>query len=219
MAGCDALNPHNQITQKKKIMATKKEESAITINVFGKMNTNEIRYFGTPYNIRNNCQIGQWAKNEQEFLGNTLDMAIIQTQKMYGKLGKSTSRWLQIFFIAAPNETKAPANFVCVTYLKTRSLSEFGQTIIELMMDGEPALGIFTGNFQRHSNELGNYYSVKFTWRKRTEEEMDQLKLIASFLQTEPILQDPGLPETMFAINSEEDITSAKKALENISQI
>jgi hypothetical protein len=200
-------------------MATKKEESAITINVFGQIKPNEIRYFGTPYNIRNNCQVGQWAKNEQEFLGNTLDMAIIHTQEMYGKLGKSTSRWLQIFFIAAPNEDKAPNNYVCVTYLKTRSLSEFGQKIIELMMNGEPAIGIFTGSFQRHSNEMGNYYSVKFDWRQRTEEELPQLKLIAEFLNTEPILRDPGLPETMFPISSDENITAAKKTLENMSQI
>lgn len=200
-------------------MATKKDEPAITINVFGRLKSNEVRYFGTPYNIRNNCQVGQWAKNEEEFLGNTLEMAIIHTQEMYGRLGKSTSRWLQIFFIPAPSETKAPANYVCVTYLKTRSLSDFGQKIIELMMNGEPALGIFTGSFQRHSNELGNYYSVKFSWRERTPEELPQLKLIAEFLSTTPLLRDPGLPETMFPVNSDEEIAAAKKVLGNMSQI
>lgn len=197
-------------------MTAKKESSEITINVFGQLKTNEIRYFGTPYNIRNNCQVGQWAKNEEEFLGNSLDMGVIHTQEMYGRLGKTTGRWLQIFFVPAPEEEKAPQNYVCVTYIKTRSLSDFSQKIIELMMNGEPAMGIFTGSFQRHTNDLGNYYSVKFSWRERTDGEMAQLRLIADFLQTLPVLRDPGLPETMFAISSDEDIEIAKATLRDM---
>jgi hypothetical protein len=200
-------------------MATKKDESAITINVFGQLKKDEIRFFGTPYNIRNNCQVGQWAKSETEFLGNSLEISIIHTQEYFGKLGKTQPcRWLQVFFIPAPKENKAPNNYVCVTYLKTRSLSEFGQKIIELMMNGEPALGIFTGNFERHSGELGNYFSVKFDWRERTEEEKPQLALIAQFLNTMPLLRDTGLPETMFAVNGDEDIEAARNALKIMEQ-
>lgn len=199
-------------------MTTKKDNSAITVNIFGQLKKDEIRYFGTPYNIRNNCQIGQWAKDEETFLGNSLDMAIIHTQEFYGRLGKTTSRWMQVFFIPAPSETKAPQNYVCVTYLKTRSLSQFGQTIIELMEKGEPGMGIFTAEFQRHNGDLGNYYSVKFDWRERTPEELPQLQLIANFLNTMPLLRDTGLPETMFAVNGDEDIEAAKNALKLMEQ-
>jgi hypothetical protein len=201
-------------------MATKKDDSAIAINVFGQLKTDEIRFFGTPYNIRNNCQVGQWAKDEENFLGNSLEMAIIHTQEMYGRLGKSTGRWLQVFFIPAPSETKAPHNYVkaphnyvCVTYIKTRSLSQFGQKIIELMMNGEPAMGIFTGSFQRHTSDLGNYFSVKFDWRERTAEEMTQLRLIAEFLNTMPVFRDSGLPSTMFPVHSDEDVERAREML------
>lgn len=181
-------------------MASKSTESAIELKVFGKLATEQINFFKPPYNIRNNCQVGQWAKSEDDFIGASLDIAIIGTAEFYGKLGKSTGNWLQIWFIAAPSETKIPKNVVCVTYIKTRSLSAFGQTIIELLGNGDPALGIFTGSFQKHSNDYGNYYSLKFTWRKRTEEESFQLKLIADFLKSNPILEDTGLPKTMIKV-------------------
>lgn len=176
------------------------ESSAIELKVFGKLATEQINFFKPPYNVRNNCQVGQWAKTEDDFIGNSLDIAIIGTQEYYGKLGKSTGNWLQIWFIAAPTESKIPKNVVCVTYIKTRSLSAFGQTIIELMSNGDPAVGIFTGSFAKHSNDYGNYSSVKFAWRERTEEEKPQLKLIANFLSTAPILEDTGLPKTMVKV-------------------
>lgn len=185
-----------------KIMATKTtENTAIVKSIFGTLATESINYFKPPYNVRNNCQVGQWAKSEDDFIGNSIEIAIIDTQEYYGKLGKSTSNWLQIFFIAAPSETKLPKNVVCVTYLKTRSLSSFGQKIIELLSSTNPAEGIFTGSFQKHTNDLGNYYSVKFDWRERVEEEKPQLKMIADFLRTlgSP-LEDNGLPPTMIKV-------------------
>jgi hypothetical protein len=178
----------------------KNNSSAIELKVFGKLMTEQINFFKPPYNVRNNCQIGQWAKTEDDFIGNSLDIAIIGTNEFYGKLGKSTGNWLQIWFVAAPTETKLPKNVVCCTYIKTRSLAQFGQTIIELMSNGEPATGIFTGSFQKHSNDYGTYASVKFDWRERTEDEKAQLILIAGFLATAPILEDTGLPKTMVKV-------------------
>lgn len=184
-------------------MANKSTENAIvkSISVFGQLMTEQINFFKPPYNIRNNCQVGQWAKGDDDFIGNSIEIAIIGTQEMYGKLGKSTSNWLQVFFVAAPSETKIPQNVVCCTYLKTRSLSSFGQKIIELLSSTNPAEGIFIGSFLKHSNDLGNYYSVKFDWRIRSEEEKPQLKLIADFLGTlgSP-LEDNGLPATMIKV-------------------
>lgn len=180
------------------------ETTAIELKVFGKLATETVNFFKPPYNVRNNCQVGQWAKSENEFISNSLDIAIIGTNEFYGKLGKSTGNWLQIWFIGGPSETKLPKGVVCVTYIKTRSIAQFGQKIIELMSSCEPATGIFTGSFQKHSNDYGNYASVKFDWRERTEDEKAQLVLIANFLATAPILEDTGLPKTMVkVINSD----------------
>jgi hypothetical protein len=186
-------------------MTTETEKTNSTaIKVFGKLMKEEINFFKPPYNVRNNCQVGQWAKSEDDFISNSLDIAIIGTQEFYGKLGKSSGNWLQIWFIAGPDETRLPKNVVCVTYIKTRSIAKFGQTIIELMSNGEPATGIFTGSFLKHSNDYGNYASVKFDWRERTKDEKAQLVLIANFLATDPILEDTGLPKTMVkVINSD----------------
>jgi hypothetical protein len=179
---------------------TEKTNSTAIIKVFGKLMKEEINFFKPPYNVRNNCQVGQWAKSEDDFIGNSLDIAIIGTNEFYGKLGKSSGNWLQIWFVAGPDETKLPKNVVCVTYIKTRSIAQFGQTIIELMSNGEPATGIFTGSFLKHSNDYGSYASVKFNWRERTEDEKAQLVLIANFLATAPILEDTGLPKTMVKV-------------------
>jgi hypothetical protein len=182
----------------------KTNSTAIELKVFGKLMKEEINFFKPPYNVRNNCQVGQWAKSEDDFIGNSLNIAIIGTNEFYGKLGKSSGNWLQIWFVAGPDETKLPKNVVCVTYIKTRSIAQFGQKIIELMSNGEPATGIFTGSFLKHSNDYGNYASVKFDWRERTEDEKAQLVLIANFLATAPILEDTGLPKTMVkVINSD----------------
>jgi hypothetical protein len=178
----------------------KTNSTAIKLKVFGKLMKEEINFFKPPYNVRNNCQVGQWAKSENDFIGNSLDIAIIGTNEFYGKLGKSTGNWLQIWFVAGPDETKLPKNIICVTYIKTRSIAQFGQTIIELMSNGEPATGIFTGSFLKHSNDYGSYASVKFNWRERTEDEKAQLVLIANFLATAPILEDTGLPKTMVKV-------------------
>jgi hypothetical protein len=179
---------------------TEKTNSTAIIKVFGKLMKEEINFFKPPYNVRNNCQVGQWAKSEDDFIGNSLNIAIIGTNEFYGKLGKSSGNWLQIWFVAGPDETKLPKNIVCVTYIKTRSIAQFGQTIIELMSNGEPATGIFTGSFLKHSNDYGSYASVKFNWRERTEDEKAQLVLIANFLATAPILEDTGLPKTMVKV-------------------
>ena len=59
------------------------------------------------------------------------------------------------------------------------------------MESGEPALGIFIGSFEKHSNEYGNYYSVIWDWKERkTEPEKKQLEQIANFLKSQPQLVD-----------------------------
>jgi hypothetical protein len=70
------------------------------------------------------------------------------------------------------------------------------------MENGEPAEGIFLLSFQPHSNEKGSYYSLKFDWRLRKPEELDQLRLIAEFMQGNPVLMDSIATRDMICIES-----------------
>lgn len=67
---------------------------------------------------------------------------------------------------------------------------------------GEPGLGIFGGSFTKHSNELGQYYSVRWDWRERNgEAELQQLEHIEAFLQSEPRLIDLVGARQMVAVD------------------
>ena len=162
------------------------------IQVFGSKPKNSI-FLGTePYALRNDCSVGQWKVGDDDFKGNQIQISIIKVSRYFGSLGKARDKfWLQIWFVPAPDERKLPSNTVCVTYLKTRSISRFSQKIIELMENGEPALGVFAGVFEKHSSELGTYYSVGWGWRERkSEEEFRQLDQIEAFLSGRPSLID-----------------------------
>ena len=140
---------------------TQAKSKAPELKIFGTINKEEINLMDPPYAVRNDCSIGQWKVGEKGLMGDSLAMSIVGVRKFYGKLGKGKpSDWIQLWFIGAPHETKIPVNVVCVTYVKTRSLSSLGQTLIEVMQSTEPALGIFETSFEQHSNELGKYYSV-----------------------------------------------------------
>jgi len=149
-----------------------------------------------PYAVRLNCQAGQFALSEDEFLGKEAEISIISAKHWYGSLGKTKdTEWLQLFFIPAPSCQFLPKNTVCVSYIKTRSLAQFHQLITKLLAEDtgtDPAEGIFQVSFLSHVNSEGQpYKSVRFEWRERkTPEEIAQLEMIAQFLATKPILQD-----------------------------
>ncbi|TVQ44722.1 MAG: hypothetical protein EA365_09540 [Gloeocapsa sp. DLM2.Bin57] len=162
------------------------------IKVFGIRPKDSIFLPQVPFNLRNDCKVGQWKVGEEDFRGNQIEISILKVAQMFGSLGqtKNTS-WLQIWFVPAPNSDNLPNNTVCLTYLKKRSIEQFSQTITELMQNGEPALGIFQGSFQKHSGDYGVYFSVKWDWRTRqTPAENKQLEQIAEFLATQPKLVD-----------------------------
>ena len=192
---------------------TQEKSKLPQINVFGTIEQDKINLIEPPYALRNDCQIGNWKVGEKGILGDSLSISILAVRSFYGKLGKAKPcDWLQLWFVAAPNETKIPQDVVCVTYIKTRSKSALGQTLIEVMQTTEPALGIFDTKFEQHSNELGNYYSINWQWRERKPEEMNQLNLIAQFLNTKPILIDTNLPESMIMVQgmTEAELEEAK---------
>jgi hypothetical protein len=65
-----------------------------------------------------------------------------------------------------------------VTYIKSRTLSDFNRLVASIQARGvEPATGIFVPEFTKHSgqkpDETGtfkpiNYYSLKWSWQERT---------------------------------------------------
>lgn len=172
------------------------------IQVFGTRPKNSIWLGDQPYAVRNDCQAGRWKVGDDDFRGKSLEISIIKVARFFGSLGKASNTfWLQVWFVPAPTCTTLPANTICITYLKTRSLSQFSQKIADLMANGEPAEGIFSGSFAKHSNDLGNYYSVQWDWRSRTTpEEIEQLQQIADFLQSDPLLVDPVATRGMVAL-------------------
>lgn len=157
-----------------------------TLNVFGTRPKDSIFMPQVPFAVRNDCSTGQWKVGDEDFRGNTIEISIIKVAQYFGSLGKTkNTQWLQVWFIPAPDCKNLPANTVCMTYIKTRSISQFSQKVTELMESGEPAEGLFIGSFEKHSNEYGTYYSVKWDWRVRSSEaELKQLELIAAFMQT-----------------------------------
>ncbi|BAQ65569.1 hypothetical protein [Geminocystis sp. NIES-3709] len=193
-----------------------------SLSIFGTIDKEKINHFTPPYAVRNDCQIGQWKVGEDNLLGNNLEISIISTKNFYGNLGKTKqTSWLQVWFIASPKESRLPKNTICVTYLKTQSLSVLGQKVIEVMENKDPGLGIFQTSFSKHANDYGNYYSVNFQWRDREEDEIAQLHLIADFLKSSPILFDPNLPTTMIEVDAQgdpESLGEAKKQLKLLAE-
>jgi len=161
-------------------MATKSQsnnKSAVDLNVFGRKGENEILIPEMPLAARNNCQSGKWMIGDEEY-GSKCSMTIIKFSKFFGNLGQTQDAlWGQIWFIAESGEL--PQGVVMVTYIKSRSLSDFNRLVASVQARGvEPATGIFVPEFVRHSgqkpDETGvlkpiNYYSLKWSWVERTD--------------------------------------------------
>lgn len=174
-------------------------------NVFGTKPQNSIYLPVHPFQVRLNCQSGQIALNETEFLGSEAEISIIKASTYFGHLGKTRhAEWLQLFFVPAPGCRTLPENTVCVSYIKTRSLTAFHQLITKLIGTGtNPAEGIFKLSFTRHASGDRNYCSVKFDWRERTgEAEIEQLEMLAAFLKNQPNLLDLNGTREMICIDN-----------------
>lgn len=183
---------------------TAQQKKRANVHIFGTIPKDSIFNPIPPYNLRNDCQVGQWKRGEDDFKGNSLEMAIMQANKFYGNLGDTKkAHWLQLWFIASPQEDKIPRNTVCCTYIKTRSLENLGGKLIELMTNEiDPGTGIFTASFEKTQGKMGSYYMLKWGFRDReTEEELDQLDMIAEFMAGEPTFMDTGKPKTLICVD------------------
>ncbi|MEB3884026.1 hypothetical protein [Lyngbya sp. CCY1209] len=160
-------------------MATKAQANgeSVELNVFGRKNENEILIPEMPLAARNNCQSGKWMIGDEEY-GSKVSMTILKFSKFFGDLGQTQNAlWGQIWFVAESGEL--PQGVVMVTYIKSRSLSDFNRLVASVQARGvEPATGIFVPEFVRHTgqkpDETGvlkptSYYSLKWSWVERTD--------------------------------------------------
>lgn len=172
--------------------------------VFGIKPDNAIYNPSTPYNVRFNCQVGQVALSETEFLDSEVEISIIKVARYFGTLGNTKNvEWFQIFYIPAPSCKTLPSNTVCCSYIKTRSIGAFQQCVTRLMGSGvNPAEGIFKLSFQKHQNGDRNYFSVVWNWRSRKgKPETDQLSLLANFMDSQPQLSDLSGTRSMICVD------------------
>jgi hypothetical protein len=163
-------------------------------SVFGTRPDNAICLPDIPYSVRLNCKdgglfIGGYeAQHRKTNPDQKIEISIVKVSKYFGTLGKTENiLWLQLFFIAAPSvDSKIlPKNTVCCSYIKKQSIAHLFNKVQEVMEIGDPGMGIFTLGFNREVGENGVYYSVTFDWREReSEEEKQQLNLIAAFMST-----------------------------------
>ena len=153
-------------------------------NVFGEVAENSILVPDLAIGLRNNCQGGVWTLGDSP-AGGKLHCSILKFSKWFGDLGSTSNElWGQIFLVAEPGSSEdIPNNCVMVSYIKTRSLSDFNRLIVQLQSRGiNPALGVFAPKYIKHSKSLQDektavYYSLEWHWRERTEEDNSIEKL------------------------------------------
>ena len=170
-------------------MTTKKSNQ---FSVFGTRPTDAICLPDVPYSVRLNCKDGGLFVGGNKDIhkksksNEKIDISIIKVSKFFGTLGKTENvLWIQLFFVAAPGVNSAilPQNTVCCSYIKKQSIAHLFNKVQEVGEKGDPGMGIFTLAFNEEQGENGAYYTVSFDWRERkSEEEKDQLDLIANFM-------------------------------------
>ena len=149
-----------------------------SFTVFGSKPSDAILVPEMPLNVRNNCQSGRWTIGDEEY-DSKISMTILKFSKFFGTLGQTSNAiWGQVWFVAESGNL--PQGVVMVTYIKSRSLSDFNRLVTSIQARGiEPATGIFEPNFIKHSgqkpDENGvlkpiNYYSLKWNWQERKDD-------------------------------------------------
>lgn len=208
------------LTKEQKTGLAKINKEIGGIKIFGTIDKGAINNFTPPYSVRNNCQVGQWSLGDDNFIGSELELSIFAIKHFYGDLGKTEkTQWLQVWFIAAPKEEKLPENTVCVTYLKTRSQQALSQKFIEVMGTIDPGLVLWKTSFEKHQGDMGAYYSVNFEPRIREESEVKQIKMLAEFLHTSPLLVDSNLPPTMIELEEPNDPIALSEAHKQLKEL
>jgi len=177
-------------------MKTKQELPSFS--VFGAKPADALLVPEIPIAVRNNCQSGQWTIGDTDY-GSKCSMTIIKFSKFFGNLGMtSNTLWGQLWFIAESGEL--PQGTVMLTYIKSRSLNDFNRLVVSVQSRGvEPATGIFTPEFVKHSGQKPddngvvkpiNYYSLKWSWSERKE--------FSIIDQAAAVLNDPQMRSNLY---------------------
>ncbi|NES66179.1 MAG: hypothetical protein F6K24_13405 [Okeania sp. SIO2D1] len=149
------------------------------ITVFGSKPKGAILVPTIPFNLRNDCQVGQWT-NGQSMLGDKLAMTIISKKEWFGSLGSTTNAdWWQLWFVAEREGTnlKVPFETVMVTYIKTASLGNLNTVVTTMIGNGEePSAKVFLPTFEKRSKTLesgktANYWTILWETRERTDKD------------------------------------------------
>ena len=175
-------------------MTTNKKSKANSFSVFGTRPTDAICLPDVPYSVRLNCKDGGLFVGGNKDIhrksksNEKIDISIIKVFKFFGTLGKTKNvLWIQLFFVAAPGVDSSilPKNTVCCSYIKKQSIAHLFNKVQEVIEHGDPGMGIFTLSFNAESGKEGDYFTISFDWREReSEEEKEQLNLIAAFMST-----------------------------------
>lgn len=150
-------------------------------SVFGSLPTgNEIFIPDDAFAIRNNCQTGQWNLGGSQNLGNKLSFRALKFVRFFGSLGQTSNEmWGQLWFVAEPGCGEIPQSIAALTYIKTRSLSNFLTLVNLIKARGvNPVSGIFTASFVKESRAIldslgnpsqGHYYYLSWDWSAEKE--------------------------------------------------
>ena len=180
-------------------------------SVFGSKPKDAILVPEMPLNVRNNCQSGKWCIGDEEY-GSKISMTILKFSKFFGSLGQTSNTiWGQVWFVAESGDL--PQGTVMVTYIKSRSLSDFNRLITEIQSQGiEPATGVFIPEFTKHSgskpDENGiakpiNYYSLKWTWQARkSDKELAKYAAVLSEQSNHSRMIDPDGTRQMVCMDN-----------------
>ncbi len=167
------------------------KDQGVHFTVFGTRPENTIFVPQQPFFVRADCKIGMFKVGDDDYRDKKIELSIVKVACVYGTLGKTTTNWVQIWFVPAPECAVLPAQTLCCMYLKGRSIQSFFLFITELMGKGEPGRGIFEASFTKHLSERGDYYSVVWQWRERSsKEEHAQLQLLGDLMDTNPAFVD-----------------------------
>ena len=178
-------------------------QSKSKLSVFGSKPKGSILVPAIPYNLRNDCQVGQWSDG-QENLGDKLAMTIIAKFDWFGDLGSASNKdWWQLWFVAEREGTnvRVPFETVMVTYIKTESLGNLNKLITTMMADGEPAEKVILPTFIKKSTTLddgkqANYWAITWNYRERTDKDT-KLETLAAAVQDNSFIDSVGTSKMM----------------------
>lgn len=181
----------------------------------GNKKKNEIVFEQSGLKIRNDCRVGKWKYGDTGFIEGDIEIVILSINDLEGAIrgSENVHNWSQIWFIAAPFETKIPQNIICCTLIKTASMENLKTTILRNFNDEIENL-IWCPKFQEKAivvnGQPGVYYTIKWEVRHRNDDEKPQIKLCEAFIKKGielvdndcPIIQLPpllasGIPEEL----------------------